>query len=172
MTRQEELLQYLKPFADNSLFCVADFYPLFPSKSAQDIRVLLSRMVKNKKIARVTQGIFFLPEKFSDISSLLYKAAAKLRSRDFNYVSLESVLSEEGLISQVMFNYLTIMTTGRSGIIHCENYGTIEFVHTKRITKNQNELSLNRYGMFQASPKLALEDMKYTRRSLDLVNRL
>ncbi len=170
MTKQEMLLQHLKSVSGDFVFCVADFYSLFPAKSAQDIRVLLSRMVKSKKIARVTNGIFFLPEKFLDISSLLYKTAAKLRSRDFNYISLESVLSEEGLISQVMFNYLTIMTTGRSGIIRCGNYGTIEFVHTKKIIKNQNELSLNRYGMFQSSSKLALEDMKHTRRSLDLVN--
>ena len=63
---------------------------------------------------------------------ILYNTASKLRSDYFNYLSLESVLSEAGIISQVPMSWLSFMSTGRSSIIKCGNYGTIEFVHTKK----------------------------------------
>lgn len=48
-----------------------------------------------------------------------------------SYLSLESMLSEYGVISQVPISRITLMTTGANGVYHTP-YGTIEFTHTKR----------------------------------------
>jgi len=57
--------------------------------------------------------------------------AKALRRGEYNYVSLESILSEYGLISQIPMDRLTVMTTDRSGIYKTP-YGVIELTHTKR----------------------------------------
>ncbi|MCY4591330.1 MAG: hypothetical protein OXE86_12380 [Alphaproteobacteria bacterium] len=54
-----------------------------------------------------------------------------MRAGEFNYTSLECVLSEWGVISQVPVQYLTFMTTGRKGVFRT-SYGTIECTHAKR----------------------------------------
>ncbi len=45
-------------------------------------------------------------------------------------MSLESVLSDAGVISQVPMNWISLMTSGRSHVVDCGDYGHIEFVHT------------------------------------------
>ena len=57
--------------------------------------------------------------------------AAVLRRSHLSYVSMESMLSEYGVISQVPVRRVTIMTTGAKGTYNTP-YGTIEFTHTKR----------------------------------------
>ena len=61
------------------------------------------------------------------------EVAKALRPGNLSYVSLESMLSEYGVISQIPINRMTVMTTGASGLIETP-YGTIEFTHTKRST--------------------------------------
>jgi hypothetical protein len=63
------------------------------------------------------------------------------------------------------------MTGGRSGIIDCDRWGHIEFIHTKR---KFDLISTNlvfdvRLRLWRANTVLAMEDMIHTRRSLDLV---
>jgi hypothetical protein len=41
------------------------------------------------------------------------------------------MLSEYGAISQIPINRMTVMTTGKSGVVDTP-YGVIEFTHTKR----------------------------------------
>ena len=87
--------------------------------------------------------------------------AAKLRSDCFNYISLETVLCETSYISQQMISYLTVMTSGRSGIIDCGKFGTIEFVHTaKKIERISKNLFLDtKSKMLKAKPVQAYKDM-------------
>lgn len=54
-----------------------------------------------------------------------------MRFGEHNYVSLESALSEYGLIAQIPIDRLTIMTTGRSST-YKTSFGIIEYTHTKR----------------------------------------
>lgn len=56
---------------------------------------------------------------------------AKVLHGEYNYVSLESALSEYNAISQIPVDRLTVMTTGRKGEYHTA-FGVIEFTHTKR----------------------------------------
>lgn len=154
------------------LFSLQDFYSIFPDMTIENLRMLFSRAVKKGLLERVCKGIYLYPKVEYDASKVLYKTASKLRSNVFNYISLESVLCEASVISQQLIGWITIVTKGRSGIINCGKFGSIEFVHTqKRIENISNELVLDpRYGMFRASVKQALIDMKDTKRPFDLVS--
>ncbi|MDP3935947.1 MAG: hypothetical protein Q8Q56_03050 [Alphaproteobacteria bacterium] len=64
------------------------------------------------------------------------------------------------------------MTTGRSNIISCGDFGTIEFIHT---FKKPNQLVDGIYydhncGLWHATIQQALNDMKHARRNMDLVH--
>ncbi|MBQ4438492.1 hypothetical protein II898_06410 [bacterium] len=122
-------------------------------------------------LERICKGIYLYTKTDYDSSLILFKVAAKLRANNMNYVSLETVLSQSGVISQQLLGWITVMTTGRSGIIRCGRFGTVELIHTaKNFDKIMPELRLDRVtGMFWASEKLALQDMKDCKRPTDLV---
>lgn len=69
-------------------------------------------------------------------------------------------------------NWITIMTSGRSNVVDCGNYGHIEFVHTaQRPADVGRELTYDQdRRLWRASVRQALRDMKATRRSLELVD--
>ena len=81
-------------------------------------------------------------------------------------------MSEAGVISQIPMSTITLMTNGRRGKINCGQFGTIEFIHTKKdISSLANQLIYDeRYRLWKASPKLAYQDMVATKRSLDLID--
>ncbi|MGK2905137.1 MAG: type IV toxin-antitoxin system AbiEi family antitoxin, partial [Desulfuromonadales bacterium] len=78
-----------------------------------------------------------------------------------------------GIISQMPINRITLMSSGRSSVIRCGGWGTIEFIHTtKQAAELQAELAYDRRcHLWRASVSLALKDMKSARRSLDLIDR-
>jgi len=174
MKSQKVLETFLKNNSSSShrLFRIRDFSSLYPEMSYSSLKVLITRSEKNGILHRVCKGIYL-----SDISSaipdglLLYHAAAYLRPGYFNYLSLESVLSEWGIISQIPMNWITLMSSGRSYIVSCGDYGSIEFVHTDKKPQNlYHQLSYDsRLGLWKASVELALGDMRKTGRPMDLI---
>lgn len=58
-------------------------------------------------------------------------ALERVACDEYNYINLESALSECGIISQISIDRLPIMTTDRKGE-YKTSYGVIEFTHTKR----------------------------------------
>jgi hypothetical protein len=82
-------------------------------------------------LERVAKGVYLNPMALSKNSHVIEDIAAVLRRAHFSYVSLESMLSEYGVISQVPVRRITLMTTGAKGVYDTP-YGTIEFTHTKR----------------------------------------
>lgn len=86
--------------------------------------------------------------------------AKTLRRGEYNYISLESALSEYGIISQIPIDRLTIMTTGRKGE-YKTSYGVIEFTHTKRSVTDilDNIHSVGR-PLRMASKQAAERDLK------------
>lgn len=157
--------------SQHCLFSQQDFSSVFPDMTPENLTVLLSRAVKSNILERICKGIYLCTKTDYDSSLILFKVAAKLRANNMNYVSLETVLSQSGLISQQLLGWITVMTTGRSGIIRCGRFGTVELIHTaKNFDKIMPELRLDRVtGMFWASEKLALQDMKDCKRPTDLV---
>jgi predicted transcriptional regulator of viral defense system len=158
--------------AGRYLFTAGDFSPLFPALSVAALRMLLSRAVEQELLLRVCKGVYIYSRANYQKGVVLYHTASRLREETLSYLSLESVLSEAGLISQIPLGWITLMTRGRSGKINCGPWGTIEFIHTQRKSETlMEELKFDdRYGLWRASVKLALLDMRFARRPMDLVD--
>jgi hypothetical protein len=81
---------------------------------------------------------------------------------------LETALSDAGVISQVPIHWITLMSSGRSQVVDGGDFGRIEFVHTAQLP---GDLTYDRERrLWRASARLALRDMRATRRTQDLVN--
>lgn len=104
---------------------------LFPEDSPKTFGEGLTRLVKAGLLVRACRGVYVNPHAHSFDSRVIERIAQALRPGEFNYVSLESALSEYGDISQIPIDRLTVMTTGRKGVYDTP-YGTIEFTHTAR----------------------------------------
>lgn len=158
--------------SDHYLFATRDFAPVFPDLSEMALNALLSRANRSGLLERVCKGIYLYPQADYAHGLELYHAAARLRADNLNYISLETALSEAGVISQIPLGWVTLMSTGRSHTVECGRFGAIEFVHTERRARNlDGMLSYDeRCRLWRASIPLALRDMRSTRRSLDLVD--
>jgi len=163
----------LRSLADREhcVFTASDLAAAVPQ--CGQLAVLLSRAAKAGVLRRVCKGIYFYPVADYPAGHLLYHAAARLRAGDFNYLSLESILSDAGVISQMPMNWISLMSSGRSHVVDCGDYGHIEFVHTaQRPNEIASELSYDpERHLWRASVRQAMRDMKATRRSLELVDR-
>jgi predicted transcriptional regulator of viral defense system len=167
-----QLGQSLRSLADREhcVFSAADLAAAVPP--CRQLAVLLSRATKSGLLRRICKGIYFYPVAAYPAGHLLFHAAARLRAEAFNYLSLETVLSDAGVISQVPINWISLMSSGRSHVVDCGDYGHIEFVHTaQRPDDVAGELVYDPdRHLWRASMRQALRDMKATRRSLELVN--
>lgn len=108
-----------------------DMTKLFPDESGKAMEKSLQRMVADGLLQRVAKGLYLNPAAASKSRWIAEEIAQALRPGCLSYVSLESMLSEYGAISQIPVDRITVMTTGRSGV-HKTPFGTIEFTHTKR----------------------------------------
>ncbi len=155
---------------EHSLFASSDLRAAF--EKYDQLPVLLSRAVKAGLLKRICRGIYLYPKAGYSMGDLLFHTAARLRADEFNYISLETALSDAGLISQIPINWITIMSSGRSHVVDCGEFGHIEFIHTEqRPEEICGELAYDpARHLWRASEKQALRDMKMTRRSMDLVS--
>jgi hypothetical protein len=158
--------------AEHYLFSATDLRPLVPEQSDQAFRRLLTRAVRAGVLERVCRGIYLYPHVDYPRGYELYHAAARLRAGSLTYISLESALSDAGVISQVPVGHLTLMTTGRSATISCGRFGAIECIHTKRSPDRfSGELVYDpACRLWRAPPALAVRDLKAVGRSLDLID--
>lgn len=170
----KQLTQTLANLAGDShyLFTLADLQGALPTHTPGALRAVVSRAVKEGVFNRVCRGMYLYPQVNYTKGLVLYHAAARLRADHFNYISLESVLSDAGVISQVTMSWVTLMSSGRSHIIKCGNFGSIEFIHTKKRPADlTNQIVYDaRCHLWRASVALALKDMKAAKRSMDLIN--
>ncbi|MDD2558893.1 MAG: hypothetical protein PHH87_11525, partial [Desulfuromonas sp.] len=158
--------------SEHYLFLLSDLRALLPQHSDGAFKTLLSRANKAGLLTRVCRGVYLYPAVSYPKGVLLYHVAALLRAGELNYISLESALSNAGVISQIPFNWVTIMTSGRSNMVRCGHFGTIEFIHTdKRIeTLVDHLVYAEPYHLWLASVALALQDMQAARRNMDLID--
>lgn len=158
--------------AEHCLFTPNDLRALLPDLSGSAFKTLLSRAAQDGHLARVCRGLYLCARAAPPSGLLLFHAAARLRADGFNYISLETALSEAGAISQVPINRISVMSSGRSSVIPCGRWGTIEFVHTRQRPEDlSDQLRYDvRCRMWRASVPLALRDMRATHRSQDLID--
>ena len=64
------------------------------------------------------------------------------------------------------------MSSGRSNVISCEEFGTIEYVHTwQKPELLMHQLTYDhRCGLWRANVHFAIRDMKATHRNCDLID--
>jgi predicted transcriptional regulator of viral defense system len=156
---------------EECLFSLDDLAGAMPGLSRGALKALVGRAVTNGLLRRVCHGVYCVPQA-APSGLMLFHTAAKLRADAFNYLSLESVLSDAGVISQVPINWITVMSSGRSQVVRCGDLGTIEFVHTKKLPADlAADLVYDvRCHLWRASVALALRDIKATRRNLELID--
>jgi hypothetical protein len=174
MQPMKYLAEWLAQHANSEhyLFTLQGLRSLFPAMSTLTFKTLLSRTVTTGYLKRVCRGLYLYQRALPPSGLLLFHAAALLRANEFNYISLETALSDAGVISQIPINWISLMSSGRSNIISCGEFGTIEFVHTrqrpgqlgKQLTYDAN------CRLWRASVSLALRDMKVTHRNCDLID--
>jgi len=161
-----------EPDGVGQVFALSDVRALLPEHRDGAFKSVVTRLEKRGDLIRVCRGIYILPDSTLRGSDLLGCVAARLRANQFNYLSLETVLSDAGVISQIPLNRIMLMSSGRSSVISCGVYGTIEFVHTrKKAADLALELSYDSsLQLWRASIPLALQDMRDAQRDTGLVD--
>ncbi|MEX0733220.1 MAG: type IV toxin-antitoxin system AbiEi family antitoxin domain-containing protein [Steroidobacteraceae bacterium] len=144
---------------------------LFPGDSPKTFAAGLNRLVRAGLLVRACRGVYVNPHAHSLDSRVIERIAQALRPGAYSYVSLESLLSETGAISQILLDRLTVMTTGRKGVYRTP-YGVIEFTHTKRPASEVLTRIRRVEGrpLRVASPSVAWRDLKRVGRNVQLVD--
>jgi hypothetical protein len=154
------------------LFTPDDLRALVPDISEGAYKTLLSRAASEGHLTRVCRGLYLFEAAKPSSGLVLFHAAARLRAMQFNYISLETALSDYGVISQIPINWITLMSSGRSSIIACGHWGSIEFVHTRQ--KPQDLVGQLHYDarcrLWRATSQQTLRDMKAAKRNMDLID--
>lgn len=153
------------------VFTKHELRKLFIEDSPKTFTEGIHRLVKDKILTRACRGIYVNSHATSFDSYTIEHIAKALRQGEYNYVSLESILSEYGIISQIPIDRLTVMTTGRRGIYKTP-YGIIEFTHTKRDFVNilNGVLQVEKRPLRIATKEIAWRDLKRVGRNIDMVN--
>ncbi len=170
----KHLTNWLDQNANNEhyLFPFRGLKALYPNLSDNAFKALISRAVNAGHLARLCRGLFLYKRAMPPSGLILFHVAALLRANELNYISLETALSDAGVISQIPMNSISIMSSGRSNIISCGDYGRIEFVHTSQKPNTiMNRLIYDaNCRLWRASVPLAIRDMRATHRNCDLID--
>lgn len=152
-----------------AVFTRADLAKLFHEDSPRAFKAGLQRLVADGVLERPVRGVYVYAFAHSR-DHLIEHVAKALRRGEYNYISLESALSEYGAMSQVPVDRLTVMTTGRKGTYKTP-YGTIEFTHTKRPVEDLlNRMTGTKRPLHLAFPQAAWSDLKRVGRNVHLVD--
>jgi predicted transcriptional regulator of viral defense system len=153
------------------VFTKKELHRLFFQDSHKTCTESINRLVRSNILNRACRGIYVNPHATSSDSYTIEHIAKALRKGEYNYVSLESILSEYGIISQIPIDRLTIMTTGRKGI-YKTTFGTIEYTHTKRPLDNiiNGIKQIENRPLRIASKSIAWRDLKRVGRNINMVN--
>ena len=152
------------------VFNIADLAKIFHEDSPRTLKAGLQRLVGREILLRPVRGVYLYALSRNIDCDILAQIARVLRRGEYNYVSLESALSEYGAISQIPIDRLTVMTTGRSGQ-YPTTFGIIEFTHTKRRTAKILQ-GIRDIGqpLKIATPTTAWRDLKRVGRNTHLVD--
>ncbi len=169
-----ELIKRLAELERRRVFVLTkrDMEKLFPEEEAKAMEKSLQRMVKDGLLVKAARGVYVNPSAASRNAGRIIEEVAKaLRPGKRCYLSLESMLAEYGVISQIPVNRLTVMTTGASGL-HDTPYGVIEFTHTKRSVPDV--LSRTRFikdrPLRIATKQAAVQDLLRVGRNTDMID--
>lgn len=170
---KEQAIKILREQDKNGryVFSNHDLYKLFPEDTLKTFNEGLRRLVKSGIVKHACKGVYVNEDARQFDGYTIERIAKTLRRGEYNYVSLESILSEYGVISQIPIDRLTIMTTGRKGI-YKTTYGVIEFTHTKRTVIDilESTSKINGRPLRIATKEAALRDIKRVGRNISLIS--
>src|SRR3954465_4723858 len=149
-------------------FTPASFGALFEKDDPNYLKLMMKRLADQGVLTRAARGLYVNPLARSLPSDIRRGLVRFLRPREISYVSLESKLSEAGVISQVS-SALTCMTTGAAGSF-VTPWGTIEFTHTDRGIDIGMDVYFGGDGTFEATIERAARDLRRVGRNVDLID--
>lgn len=151
------------------VFTTSDFRKILHGYHEKSIARILQDAQNLNILSCPSRGIFVNEKTERPRTHLLYEVARTMRRGSYTYLSLESALSEYGVISQVPVNNHTFMTTGRKGVFHTP-YGVIEFTHTSRDPISLvRDLIHNDRPLPIATMERALSDLRRTKKNTHLI---
>jgi hypothetical protein len=170
---KSEALQALKKADLNKLYAFSkqDLWKMFPNEDAKTFEKSLQRLVVDGILERPSKGVYLNALAHSKGATVIEDIASLLRRGDFSYISLESALSEYGVISQAPVSHLTVMTTGAAGT-YVTPYGTIEFTRTKRRPLEVIERSTTAptHNLRMATKNAAIQDLRRVGRNVNMLD--
>src|ERR1700736_4372500 len=122
------------------------------------LRLAMKRLADQGVLIRAARGVYVNPHARSMPSDVRAGLIRFLRPREVSYVSLESRLSEAGVISQVA-TVLTCMTTGSSGRFDTP-WGAIELTHTDRPAAFGSDAHTRDDGVVEATIERSARDLR------------
>jgi hypothetical protein len=149
-------------------FTPATFGALTGETQPNYLKLLMKRLTDQGVLMRAARGICVNPQARSIPSDIRRGLIRFLRPREISYVSLESKLSEAGIISQVTTT-LTCMTTGSPGTFETP-WGIIEFTHTDRDIDLEKDVYRRDDGTLEATVARAARDLRRVGRNIDLID--
>lgn len=166
---QRELLKMLDDFDKMEIwaFKLQKIRMYFSKENEKSIQVALNRHTKNGIITQCARGIYANPRGKKPLF-YLEALAGVIRDNATFYLSLETLLSELGLISQIP-NRMTFISNDRSQTFFTP-YGIIEFIHSTRNVKNflSNCFFDKDRNIYIANKQQAIDDIYRHNRSIDL----
>ena len=147
----------------------ADLAKVFHEDGRRTLQAGLDRLVSKNLLFRVARSTYVYALSRNIGGDTLEQIARTIRRGEYSYVSLESALSEYGVISQIPMDRLTVMTTGRKGEYKTP-FGVIEFTHTARAVNDILD-SIRAVGrpLRMASPTAACRDLRRVGRNTHLI---
>lgn len=169
--RQVDAIKRLAEFDQKGryVFAARDMAKVFPEDSPRSREATLKRLVASGILERPAKGIYVYALSRNLGADTIELVAKTIRRGEYNYVSLESALSDYGVISQVPVGRLTVVTTGRKGEYKTP-YGVIEFTHTDRSISDILHSMKDRGRPLKIAAKAAaLRDLKRVGRNTHLI---
>src|SRR4051794_7765135 len=168
--KQRELNQQLSK-ADAAgvwAFTPSSFSALMGGIEPAYLKLMTKRLSDQGVLIRAARGVYVNPHARSRPPDVRRGLLRFLRPREMNYVSLETKLSETGVISQIT-TALTCMTTGSPGRFETP-WGAIEFTHTDRKIRVGIDVVIQDDGTLEATVRTAIRDLRRVGRNLDLID--
>lgn len=170
--KQADALQRLNEFDRKGryVFTAGDLTRVFRDDTPRARQATMKRLLNSGILERPVRGVYLYGLSRHKGPDTIELIARTLRRGEYSYVSLESALSEYGVISQIPINHLTLMTTGRKGQYNTP-YGVIEFTHTKRRPSDILAGVRDRdHPLKVATAQTALRDLRRVGRNTHLVD--
>jgi predicted transcriptional regulator of viral defense system len=152
------------------VFRTEDLKKLFGAEQFDTFHATLRRLVKQDVLTRCARSVYVYAQSVHIDGYTTEKIADTIRRGEYNFIGLESALSYHGVISQILIDRLTVVTTGRRGE-YATPYGVIEFTHTESSPETilENTQEVPPHILRIATREYALAGLRRVGRNLDMV---